>query len=275
MARIRTIKPDFWTDPGVADCTMAARLLFIGSWNHADDYGVLKDDPDRLRLQVLPGDDIDAFGLVDELVKRNLLQRMIAPDGTNVLVIRTFCVHQKIDKRSVGRYGDPADFQPIPPDPAESLPIPPTPAPVKEGTGTEGNGISTPLSSDEQSTDLVLVANSVSPSATGPVQIVFDAWRESTGKAKAQFTAERQRVVVKALKTYPVDDLVDAVRGWRHSRHHRGENDAHTVYNDIELLLRNARNVEKFRDLERGATSETAAFTTPGSWDALRVLEGT
>ena len=30
MARIRTVKPEFWTDEKVVECSIPARLLFIG-----------------------------------------------------------------------------------------------------------------------------------------------------------------------------------------------------------------------------------------------------
>lgn len=95
------------------------------------------------------------------------------------------------------------------------------------------------------------------------VDQVFDAWRRSrveqlgTRFGAVQLTAERRRLVAKQLRAFPVEDLVDAVRGWRHSPHHRGENDRHTVYSNLELLLRDAGKIEFFRDLERehGATT--------------------
>lgn len=146
MARIRSIKPEFWTDPDIVAMPMAARLFLIGCWNHADDYGVLRDDPERLRLQIMPADPIDAVDIVDELVESKFLVRMIAPDGTALLVVRTFTIHQKIDKRAVGRWGHPDDFTPAEshrstPAPAPSPPIPTTPTPGGEGTGTEGTGL--------------------------------------------------------------------------------------------------------------------------------------
>lgn len=82
MSRIRSVKPEFWTDPAVTSCSPLARLLFVGSWNHADDY------PERLRLQVLPADPhVDAHELIEELVQAKLLVRMTAPDSTPVLVV--------------------------------------------------------------------------------------------------------------------------------------------------------------------------------------------
>lgn len=42
MARIRTIKPEFWESPDTAKASPLARLLYIAMWNWADDYGVGK-----------------------------------------------------------------------------------------------------------------------------------------------------------------------------------------------------------------------------------------
>ena len=39
MARIRTVKPDIWTDEKFVELSPLARLLFIGLWNFADDEG--------------------------------------------------------------------------------------------------------------------------------------------------------------------------------------------------------------------------------------------
>jgi hypothetical protein len=255
MARIRSVKPEFWTDPDVVALPMAARLLFIGSWNHADDYGVLKDDPHRLKLQVLPADDIDPDELVDMLVESNHLLRRIAPDGTRVLVIRTFCDHQKIDRRSLGRWGHPDDFQPPPTVPAESPPIPTNPSESPPRKGTEGNGTegtSTNPVPPESSKALALVPHEASPPATDPVEQVFHAWLETNGRTQRTVLDRKRRAkITNALKQYPLDDVLDAVRGWQHSPHHRGENDQGTVYNDLELLLRDPTHVERFRDFWR------------------------
>ena len=48
MARIRSIKPQFWTSEQIADCSSNARLLFIGLWNFCDDCGVHPASPARL-----------------------------------------------------------------------------------------------------------------------------------------------------------------------------------------------------------------------------------
>lgn len=121
------------------------------------------------------------------------------------------------------------------------------------------------------STALELVVQEVSPTATDRVTSVFDAWRESTGHRKAVLDQKRRRVIDKALRTHDLEDVVDAVRGWKHSPHHRGENDRHTVYDDLELLLRDASQIEKFRDLERGHRRPHRP-SAPTSFDAIERL---
>jgi hypothetical protein len=100
---------------------------------------------------------------------------------------------------------------------------------------------------------------------TVEVRRVFDAWVESTEKTgRTQLDKKRQRLIVNALKAYPIEDVLDAVRGWRRSPHHRGENDSGAVYNDLGLLLRNAEKIEHFRDLERGEGPKPRGTPGPG-----------
>lgn len=85
------------------------------------------------------------------------------------------------------------------------------------------------------------------------IDAVLDAWCESTGRRRASVkrTPKRVRIIAAALRDYPFDEVLDAVRGWQYSSFHTGENDRHQVYNDIELLLRDGARIEKFRDLQR------------------------
>lgn len=99
------------------------------------------------------------------------------------------------------------------------------------------------------------------------VQQVFDEWITSTGKTnRTVLDDKRRRTIRKALKSYPLDDVLDAVRGWKLSPHHRGDNATATVYNDLGLLLRDGEHIERFRDLQRGARS----LSTPDQMEAFR-----
>lgn len=58
MARIRTIKPEFWTSEQVMNCSRDARLLFIGLWNFCDDYGRHPANSKQLKALIFPDDNL-------------------------------------------------------------------------------------------------------------------------------------------------------------------------------------------------------------------------
>jgi len=97
MARIRTIKPEFWTDEKIVQLPYEARLLFIGIWNFADDHGCLWDEPERIRMQVLPNDAVDISGLLDLLCASGLLEVYESSDEKRIFRVTHFNDHQKVD----------------------------------------------------------------------------------------------------------------------------------------------------------------------------------
>lgn len=99
MARIRTVKPEFWTNEKLSECSLSARLLFIGSWNFADDNGNLPRSAKRLKMQVLPADSIDCEPLICELIAHGLLTEY-SVNGEKYLNIKGFKKHQLINRPS-------------------------------------------------------------------------------------------------------------------------------------------------------------------------------
>lgn len=99
MARIRTIKPEFWTDDKLTECSLSARLLFIGTWNFADDAGNLDRSAKQIKARVFPVDNIDCEPLIQELITHGLLIEY-ACDGKNYLHIQGFVKHQVINRPS-------------------------------------------------------------------------------------------------------------------------------------------------------------------------------
>jgi len=101
MPRIRSIKPEFWTNEQVVRCSRDARLLFVGLWNFADDQGVIPASPRQIGLQVFPGDNlkperIEAF--LSELLEASLLLLFEAA-GKRYFFI-TGWHHQRIAKKT-------------------------------------------------------------------------------------------------------------------------------------------------------------------------------
>jgi hypothetical protein len=100
MARIRTIKPDFWTDGNMVKLSPFARLLYIGMWNFTlCDHGHVADDAMKLKLQILPMDNIDIDALLAEIMAQGRVVRVEDGDGRTYLLVKRFEDHQKIDPR--------------------------------------------------------------------------------------------------------------------------------------------------------------------------------
>lgn len=93
MARSRNIKPGFFTNGDLLECSPLARLLFAGLWCEADRRGILKDQPKSIKVKVLPGDNCDANELLDELAERGFIERY-AVNGERCIWIVNFQTHQ-------------------------------------------------------------------------------------------------------------------------------------------------------------------------------------
>lgn len=123
MARIRSIKPEFWTSEQVMECSPNARLLFIGMWNFADDCGRLPCSAKSLKAQIFPSDDISVEnirGMINELSANGLVLIYSVEDKDYLQI--TGWSHQRIDKPQPAKYpapffdGSPTVPRTLPPD---------------------------------------------------------------------------------------------------------------------------------------------------------------
>lgn len=101
MARIRSLKPEFWTDSKLVRLSRDARLFYAGTWNFAlCDNGHLPDDPDQLKMQIFPADDdVEVDDLINELVNAGRLVRLSTADGASFLQVKHLARHNKTDAR--------------------------------------------------------------------------------------------------------------------------------------------------------------------------------
>jgi hypothetical protein len=142
VARIRTIKPGFWTDSKVVALSPFARLMFIGMWNFAGcDIGHLSDDAAAIKRQVLPDDDVNAEALLAELVESGMVARVQTLSGRRYLHVVHLGDHQKTDIRWSPRCNVCAETRPNSPT------LPETPAQHDE---TRASVTQTPPSSPQE-----------------------------------------------------------------------------------------------------------------------------
>ena len=102
MARIRTIKPEFWEDEKIAKLPMPCRLFYIGTWNFADDQGVFRGNPAILKSRIFPYDESLRVSEISKWLDALVEVRMLIPVSYNnesYYIIRAFQNHQKFDAR--------------------------------------------------------------------------------------------------------------------------------------------------------------------------------
>ncbi|WP_189062251.1 hypothetical protein, partial [Longimycelium tulufanense] len=172
MARIRTVKPEFWSSPATEGMSPWARLLFIAMWNWADDHGRGSANPGELAGFAFPNDDLSSADIRRMLgeIRRGFGVKFYKVGGRPFYAIPTWAKHQKIDKRSGAKYPTPEDGDEWDPDPehtadqheqqasTESAEPPPS---LRQGFG--GNRLDTGRSSTEGPGELSRVnGNSVS-----------------------------------------------------------------------------------------------------------------
>ena len=76
---------------------------------------------------------------------------------------------------------------------------------------------------------------------------IFAFWQSATGHKRGRLDDKRMKIICSRLSDgYTEDDLKLAAFGCAHSRFHQGENDRHQVYDSVELIYRNADQVDKF-----------------------------
>jgi hypothetical protein len=97
MARIRTIKPEFWTDGDMLKLSRDARLFYVGLWNFCDDNGVIEHDPVSIKARIFPNDRVSVDKLLKELVEigKAIIYEV---EKKQYIFIKNLANHQVIDR---------------------------------------------------------------------------------------------------------------------------------------------------------------------------------
>jgi hypothetical protein len=145
MARIRTIKPEFWTSLTVTSLPLPVRLTFIGLWNFSDDVGRSVLEPRLIKAAIWPLDDeitaADIGGHLAALARVGLVQ-LYQVEDRQYIQVSSWTEHQRVEKPRPSQLPPPPDSIPdasgIPP---RLLPeASPLEGKGKEGIGKERNG---------------------------------------------------------------------------------------------------------------------------------------
>lgn len=160
MARIRSVKPEFWADEDLAQVSRDARLLYIGLWNLADEHARLRGDPRFIKGQLFPYDDdltpaaLDL--LLDELARAGKAVRYRLESSAYVF-LPNLAKHQRLEADKVpSKLPAPSDpgaaqisLREPAPRPNGVAPHPDSPAPAADSsTLLYGSGSMEPVAGD-------------------------------------------------------------------------------------------------------------------------------
>lgn len=98
MARIRTIKPEFFTSDDIVGVSPLARLFYVSLWCEADREGRLAWSSSALKRRYLPNDDCDIDDIAEELISRGMIV-LYEINGKQYCEVPTFSQHQIINNR--------------------------------------------------------------------------------------------------------------------------------------------------------------------------------
>lgn len=94
MSRARNIKPGFFKNEDLAECSAWARLCFIGLWTLADREGRLEDRAKRIKAELFAYDSVEVEPVLVELAARNFILRFKDGSGLGIIQVIEFAKHQ-------------------------------------------------------------------------------------------------------------------------------------------------------------------------------------
>lgn len=196
MARIRSIKPEFWTSEQVADCSPTARLLFIGLWTFCDDQGVHPASSKRIKMEVFPADSFtieQIDGFIDELLQAGLLTEFTVDNEDYYAV--TGWKHQKIEK------------------PTNKYPAPPSKAKIADQSATTRQPVANSLTPERRGEEKIGEEKKDNRAANASLKSDFENWYQDFPNHVGRAAAEK--AFAKAIKKTDLATLLAGIETYK------------------------------------------------------------
>lgn len=205
MARIRTIKPDFYRHEALQDMEIAhpgkyPMMVFAGLWTQCDKNGSFEWKPRQLKLDILP---FLPFDMAETLAILEQGKQVIrySVDGKEYGFIPSFKDHQRINgKESTepSRFPEYSDEYIVKQQGSSGE------ATEKQLRSQEGKGRGKEEEGKRKGTE----------SSAEQVGTVFAFWKSTMGHEMAVLDDKRRKVIAERLKDgYSVDSLCKAISG--------------------------------------------------------------
>jgi len=211
MARIRTIKPQFFTSEDVSVLPLRARLTWVGLWTHVDDAGRAKDNVKLIKAAVWPLDEVSFADVEEDLATLAEHGRIVryAAAGGRFLAVTNWSDHQKINKPTPSKI-------PPPPSPGGG-----SPSGGSDPSGPVDNSDDGYPQGDELSTNKTVIRLQRG-TGSAPVSLPASSGRTPAGKGKEGKGREG------------IDARAREAARWLHSRYGLTEDEASTVIEKVQ-----------------------------------------
>lgn len=105
MARIRTIKPEFWTHEDLSALPEATHMLAAALLNHADDEGYFNANPGLVKAACCPlrEPSVSVQDSLNHLVSAGYIRLGTASDGKRYGHVLTFDDHQRVNRPTASK----------------------------------------------------------------------------------------------------------------------------------------------------------------------------
>ncbi len=218
MARIRTIKPEFWQNEQLAGLRPESRLLAIALLNHSDDFGFFRGSVQLVRAACFPFDE-DSSNVrrgLDELSNIGWIELRVAGDGKVIGRVTNFTQHQRVDRAQESKLsGIFKDSKPFVEDSSNVRRAFAEPSLLEQGTGNREQGedlLATEITHKGRS----LLATSSATESSAAAETAARTGGDETKTGKVSFPDKsKQAEEPKAVALPPV--LVFPCRGARKS----------------------------------------------------------
>lgn len=271
--RIRTVKPEFWTNEKMSELHPETCLLSLALLNYADDEGFFNANPKLIKAALFPLRELSVSITVGlrELYDIGYIAYYLGSDNRVYGHVVKFSSHQKVNNKSKSKIKELVDLSEPYGSPTLNLPLGTGNREQVSGNREQGTNMSiseemnAPQFKDGDQLTLQNVSRETSePKKPRPkkweseMMEVWEFYKEHCKTRNEELGTvhiteprvfnDKYRKTVKARlnEGYTVEQLKDAVRGCLLTPHNLGENDNNKPYTNLDLICRDGSQVERF-----------------------------
>lgn len=275
VPRIRSIKPEIYSHEGLYEAEvfykLPLRVAYMALIACCDREGRFRWQPRRLKLHMLPYDDVDMEKVLNAFEERGFIKKYVFK-GEFYGCIPSWNRHQKINSREkdselpyieeateinktkltiVHAVSD--DRPSVVDDCVTGEPRVEHACSIRDSRVTDASLTCTRgreeegKRSEEEEKEYIVASMTRPRGVSQQIQNVFQHWKTVMNHPNANLDNKRKSVIEKALKSgYSESQLCEAITGCSYTPHNMGDNDRGQRYDGLHVILRDGDQIDRF-----------------------------